>query len=100
MANRIKEDLREAAGPGAGPATGASGVGAPPVGGLVAVPAWLLLNSMKTEALQFAMLANQEIANVWRKVVVVVVGGSGWGSACSPTRRSPSRTYSVAADHC
>ena len=34
---------------------------------LVAVPAWLLLNSMRNEALQFAMLSTQELQNVWRK---------------------------------
>ncbi|EPY35598.1 hypothetical protein STCU_01076 [Strigomonas culicis] len=31
------------------------------------VPAWLLLNSMKIESLQFFKLSSQEVANVWRK---------------------------------
>mmetsp|Transcript_2150 Transcript_2150/g.2909 ORF Transcript_2150/g.2909 Transcript_2150/m.2909 type:complete len:4480 (+) Transcript_2150:77-13516(+) len=34
---------------------------------LVDVPAWLLLNSMKMEALQFIQLSQQELQNVWRK---------------------------------
>ena len=31
------------------------------------VPAWLLLNSMRVEGLQYVKLCQQEIANVWRK---------------------------------
>ncbi|TPP41495.1 hypothetical protein CGC20_3525 [Leishmania donovani] len=34
------------------------------------VPAWLLLNSMKVESLQFFKLSLQELANVWRKKAV------------------------------
>jgi hypothetical protein len=34
---------------------------------LMDVPAWLLLNSMRMEALQFAQLSTQELHNVWRK---------------------------------
>ena len=60
VANRIREELRDADGsPSLVPA-------------LVALPAWLLLNSMRAEALQFAMLSTQEIANVWRKVMAKV----------------------------
>ena len=33
----------------------------------VAVPAWLLLNSMRMEALQFVQLSVQELHNIWRK---------------------------------
>lgn len=34
------------------------------------VPAWLLLNSMKVEGLQFFKLSLQELANVWRKKAI------------------------------
>jgi hypothetical protein len=34
------------------------------------VPAWLLLNSMKIEGLQFFKLSLQELANVWRKKAI------------------------------
>ncbi|KAF8285120.1 hypothetical protein TcBrA4_0033550 [Trypanosoma cruzi] len=34
---------------------------------LLDVPAWLLLNSMQMESLQFIKLSVQELANVWRK---------------------------------
>jgi len=37
---------------------------------LTAVPAWLLLNSMRLEALQFVMLSTQELRNVWRKAAL------------------------------
>ena len=33
----------------------------------VAVPAWLLLNSMRMESLQFVQLSVQELHNIWRK---------------------------------
>ena len=33
----------------------------------VAVPAWLLLNSMRMESLQFVCLSVQELHNIWRK---------------------------------
>jgi len=31
------------------------------------VPAWLLLNSMRMESIQFIQMSNQELHNVWRK---------------------------------
>ena len=31
------------------------------------MPAWLLLNSMRMESLQYVQLATQELGNVWRK---------------------------------
>jgi hypothetical protein len=31
------------------------------------VPAWLLVNSMRMESLQFVKLSLQELDNVWRK---------------------------------
>ena len=34
---------------------------------LIDVPAWLLLNSMRMESLQFIQLSTQELQNVWRK---------------------------------
>lgn len=34
---------------------------------LLAVAAWLLVNSIRTERIQFAMLQLQNLANVWRR---------------------------------
>ena len=31
------------------------------------VPAWLLVNSMRMESLQFVQMSMQELQNVWRK---------------------------------
>eukprot|EP00048_Salpingoeca_helianthica_P023358 m.23852 g.23852 ORF g.23852 m.23852 type:complete len:4219 (+) comp8583_c1_seq1:2019-14675(+) len=48
------------------------------------VPAWLLVNSMKSAALQYCKLASQELTNVWRRRAVRVLtdeslAGSGKG---------------------
>ena len=50
VVNRIREDLVSPAGDY-----------------LVDVPAWLLLNSMRMEGLQFVQLSLQELHNIWRK---------------------------------
>ena len=49
---------------------GVSGSDAFGMNPLTAVPAWLLLNSMRLEALQFVMLSTQELRNVWRKAAL------------------------------
>jgi hypothetical protein len=56
------------------------------------VPAWLLINSMRMESLQFVKLSLQELANVWRKRALVALEDearphSGGASSATPAER-------------
>ena len=119
--NRIQEELRGFLGPSAAssasPSGGSSGGGgggamvpAPgPSGGgggglagldpLLAVPAWLLLNSMRTESLQFVMLSTQELRNIWRKNALGrLLAEAVRRGAERPHREDPLRRLSRFAD--
>jgi hypothetical protein len=56
------------------------------------VPAWLLVNSMRMESLQFVKLSLQELANVWRKRALVALTDesrphSGAAASATPAER-------------
>ena len=66
--NRMAESLEGLLPMPDGSSGGSSGGGSSGSEGLlVALPAWLLLNSMRMESLQSVMLCTQELRNVWRK---------------------------------
>mmetsp|Transcript_34135 Transcript_34135/g.89813 ORF Transcript_34135/g.89813 Transcript_34135/m.89813 type:complete len:1087 (-) Transcript_34135:500-3760(-) len=88
VVNRMDQDLTAA---GTFDRSGASGSGgwAPTE---LDVPAWLLLNSMRMESLQYVQLATQELGNVWRKHALHVLAadcikanGDGPGAAAGTT---------------
>lgn len=88
---RMQEDLKGLLAPSATVATsGGSGLGGLALDPLTAVPAWLLLNSMRLEALQFVMLSTQELRNVWRKAalrLLLAESRAAAGRTSDPTHR-------------
>ena len=55
---------------------------------LLDVTAWLVINSMKTERLQFDQLSNQNLANIWRANAFERFLQSELANACETSGRS------------